>query len=119
MITSGFYIFILYMESVNIMEPFCANCQTTFIPQFNKTIQYYKMCETCRPMKTNINFDCINYDVHQPIETNKYVLKLVTQLIQTMNSDLVKLKVKSDNVIDIDIQNETIRSIDRMNNLKT
>ena len=62
------------------------------------------MCETCRPIKTNINVDCVNYDkfnklityLHQSIETNKQVLKVVEgerssiiYLIQTMNSDLV------------------------------
>ena len=67
-----------------------------------------------------MNVDCINYDkfdklitdLHQSVETNKQVLKIVegerspiTYLIQTMNSDLVKLKVRSDTVIDTDIQN--------------
>ena len=89
------------------------------------------MCDTCRPSKTNINADCINYDkfsklitdLHESIETNTQVLKVVegecssiTYLIQNMNSDLVKVKVKSDVVIDIDIQNEVIRLKDRMNN---
>ena len=118
------------------MEPLCANCQHKFIPQsnYNRTMQYYKMCETCRPIKTKINLDCVNYDkyntlitdLHQSIETNKQVLKVVegerssiTYLIQTMNSDLVKLKVNSDNVIDINIQNEIIRLKDRMNNSET
>ena len=36
-----------------------------------------------------------------------------------MNSDLVKLKVKNDAVIDIDIQNEIIRLKDMVNNLET
>ena len=36
-----------------------------------------------------------------------------------MNSDLVKLKVKSDVVIGIDIQNEIMRLKDRLNNLET
>ena len=36
-----------------------------------------------------------------------------------MNSDWVKLKVKTENVIDIDIQNEIIRLTDKMNNLET
>ena len=47
------------------MEAVCSKCQNTFIPQFkdNKTIQYYKMCDTCRGgRKTHINVDCINYD---------------------------------------------------------
>ena len=117
------------------MEPLCANCQHKFIPQFkyNRTIQYYKMCETCRPIKTNINVDCINYDkfnklitdLHESIETNKQVLKVVegerssiTYLIQKMNSDLVKLKIKSDAVIDIHIQNDIIRVKDMVNNLE-
>ena len=110
------------------MEPVCSKCQDKIIPQF------YKMCETCKPIKTNINVDCIKYDkfkklityLHQSVETNKQVLKVVegeissiTYSIQTMNSDLVKLKVKSDNIIDIDIQNEIIRLKDRMNNLET
>ena len=84
--------------------------------------------------ETHINGDCINYDkfnlliteLHESIETSKQVLKVVegerssvTYLIQTMNSDLVKLKVKSDNVTDTDIQNELIRLKDRMNNLET
>ena len=46
------------------MEPVYAKCHNKFIPQFkcNKTIQYYKMCETCRPIKTNVHVDCITYD---------------------------------------------------------
>ena len=36
-----------------------------------------------------------------------------------MNSDLVKLKVKSNSVIDIDIQNESIRLKDKVNNSET
>ena len=36
-----------------------------------------------------------------------------------MISDLIKLKVNRDTVIDIDIQNEIIRLKDRMNNLET
>ena len=36
-----------------------------------------------------------------------------------MNSDLVKVKVKSDIVIGIDIQNEIIRLKDKMKNLET
>ena len=108
------------------MEPLCANCQHEFISQFkyNKTIQYYNMRETWMPITTKINVDCINYDKsnklityrHQSFETNKQVLKLVEgerssmiYLIQTMNSDLVKLKVKSENVIDTDIHNEIIK----------
>ena len=66
--------------------PVCAKCQNRFAPQlrYNKTIQYYKMCEACRPIKTNIDID-INYDkfnklitdIHQSIETHKQVLTLV------------------------------------------
>ena len=84
--------------------------------------------------QTNTNFDSIKHDklnlliteLHESIETNKQVLKVVegersaiTYLIQKMNSDLVKLKVKSDSVIDIDTQNEIIRLKHRMNNLDT
>ena len=36
-----------------------------------------------------------------------------------MNSGLVKLKVKSNSVIDIDIQNESIRLKDKMNTSET
>ena len=36
-----------------------------------------------------------------------------------MNSDLIKLKVKSDSVIDLDIQNEIVRLKDRMINSET
>ena len=36
-----------------------------------------------------------------------------------MNSDLIKLKVKSNTGIDIDIQNEIIRLKDGINNLET
>ena len=64
--------------------------------------------------------------LHESVEANKQVLKVVegerssiTYLIQKMNSDLVKLKVTSDVVIDIDIQNETIRLKDRVNSLET
>ena len=100
----------------------------------NETIQCYKMCETCGPMNKNANVDCINHDkfdklityLHQSVETNKQVSKIVegekssrTYLIQTMNSDLVKLRVKRDNVIDINIQNEITRLKDRMNILGT
>ena len=67
------------------------------------------MCDTCRGRKTNVNFNCINYDklnllitdLHESIETNKQVLKVVegergsiTYLIQQINSDLVKLNIK-------------------------
>ena len=44
---------------------------------------------------------------------------LITKTFQNNNSDLVKLKVKRDAVIDIDIQNEIIRLKDRMNSLET
>ena len=43
----------------------------------------------------------------------------ITYLLQKLNSDLVKLKIKSDAVIDIDIQNQIIRLKDRVNNLET
>ena len=118
------------------MEPLCSKCQNKFIPQFkfNKTIQYYKMCESCRPIKTNINVDCINYDkfnklitdLHESIASNKQVLKVVegersslTYLIQTMNSYLIKLNIKSDNVIDTEIQNEIIKLKYRMDDLES
>ena len=91
------------------------------------------MCETCRLIKANIDVAYINYDkfnklitdLHQPIETNKQVLKVVEgemssmiYLIQAMSSDLVKLKVRSDNVIDTDIHNEIIKFKNRMNDLE-
>ena len=118
------------------MEEVYSKCQNSFIPQFkdNKTMQYYNMCDTCRPRKSNINFDCINNDkfsklitaLHESIETNTQDLKVVegeicsiTYLIQKMNSDLVKLEVKSGVVTDIDIQNEIVRLKDRMSNLET
>ena len=69
------------------MEPQCSNCQHKFIPQFkyNRTIQYYKVCASCRPVKSNINVDSINYDtfnklitdLHESIESNKHVFKVV------------------------------------------
>ena len=69
------------------MEPLCENCHHKFTPQFkyNRTIQYYKICETCRPIKPDVNFDCVTYDnfnklitdLHQSIETNRQVLKLL------------------------------------------
>ena len=68
------------------MEPICAKSQNKFIPQsqYNTNIQYHEMCETCRPIQTNINADCIHYDkidklikdLHQSIETNKQVLTI-------------------------------------------
>ena len=42
----------------------------------------------------------------------------MTYLIQTMNSDLTKLSMKSDNVIDTEIQNE-IRLKYRMDDLES
>ena len=36
-----------------------------------------------------------------------------------MNSDFIKLKEKNNNVVDINIHNESIRRKDRINNLKT
>ena len=61
------------------MEAVCSKSQNSFISQVksNKFIQYYKVCETCRPIKTNINVDCITYDnfdkimtdLHQAFET--------------------------------------------------
>ena len=83
--------------------------------------------------KTNVDVDCVNYDkfnilitdLHESIETNKQVLKVVegergsiTYLIQQMNSDLVKLKVKSDSVTDTDIHTEIIKLKIRMNDLE-
>ena len=69
------------------MEPLCAKCQHKFIPQFkyNTTTQYYKKCDSCRPIKSNMNVDCINYDkfnklitdLHESIETSKHVVKTV------------------------------------------
>ena len=59
------------------MEPFCANCQNKFIPQFkyNKSIRRYEMCETCRTMETNIYIyvDCINYDKFNKLITDLHV----------------------------------------------
>ena len=67
------------------------------------------MCDTCRPRKTNVNFDLINYDefnklitdLHESLETNKRVLKVfegdrssITYHIQKMNPDLIKKKSK-------------------------
>ena len=61
------------------------------------------MCDSCRPLKTNMNVDRINYDPLDKLitglhESNEQVLKVVEgerssmiYLIQTMNSDLVKL----------------------------
>ena len=84
--------------------------------------------------KTNLDIDCINYvkfillitRLHESIETNKQVSQVVegerssiTYLIQKMKSGLVKLEVKGDAVIDIDIQNEIIRLKDRVNRLET
>ena len=45
------------------MEAVCSKCPK-YIPQFkdNKTIQYYRMCDTSRSKKTNLYVDCINYD---------------------------------------------------------
>ena len=92
------------------------------------------MCESCRPIKTNINVDCINYDdfnklitdLHESIESNEQVLKVVegersstTYLIQTMNSDLIKFKTKSDNVVDADTQNEIKKLKYRMDGLES
>ena len=47
------------------MEAVCSKCQNSCIPQFkdNKTIQHYTMCGMCRHRKTNIDVDCINYDI--------------------------------------------------------
>ena len=42
-----------------------------------------------------------------------------TYVLQKMSSDLVKLKVKRDAVIDIDIQNEIIILKDRVDSLET
>ena len=57
------------------MEPHCTKCRNKFIPQskYNETIQCYNMCEACRPIKTNISVDCINYDVDQKVkQINKF-----------------------------------------------
>ena len=92
--------------------------------QYNETMQYYKICDTCRPIKTNIDVDRISYDkfdklitdLYQWVATNKQVLNTLegersstTYFIQTMSSDWVKLKVKSDNVIEVEINNDIIR----------
>ena len=52
-----------------------------YLVSVHKRKVYYKMCETCRPIKSHINFDCINYDkfnklitdLNQSIQTNKQV----------------------------------------------
>ena len=82
----------------------------------------------------NIDVECINYDkfnqlisdLNESVETNKHVIKIVegergsiTYLIQQMHRDLTKLKIKSDAVVDVDIQSEIIRLKDRVNNLET
>ena len=82
--------------------------------------------------KANVNAGCISYDkvniliteLHESIKTHKKKVvegerSSITHLLQKINSDLVKLKIKSDEVIDIDIQNEIIRLKDRVNNLET
>ena len=84
--------------------------------------------------KTTINDDCINYDkfnqlisdLNESVETNKHVIKIVegergsiTYLIQQMNHNLTKLRIKSDAVVDVYIQSEIIRMKDRLNNLET
>ena len=43
----------------------------------------------------------------------------ITYIIQRMNSVLIKVKIKSDSVIDMDIQNDIVRLKDRMNSLET
>ena len=70
--------------------------------------------------------DILITDLHESIEENEQGLRVVegerntiTHRIQNMNSDLIKLKVKSDNVIDTEIQGDNIRLKDRLNNLKT
>ena len=64
-------------------------------------------------------------DLNQSIETNKQVLKVVEgerssmiHLVQTMNSDLVKLNVKSGNVTDKDIHHGIIKLKVRMTDLQ-
>jgi len=91
------------------MEVICSKSQNTCISQFedNKTIQYHKLCNTCRGRPTDINVDCSIYDsfnqlityLHESIETNTQVLKVVegergsiTYLIRQTNSYLVKSK---------------------------
>ena len=117
------------------MEPHCANCQRKLTPHFkyNRTTQYYKMCDSCRPIKSNVNVDCINYDrfnglitdLNESIETSKQVLKDVEGersamlgLIQTMNSVLMKFKIKSDSGADTDIRNESIKLTYRINDVE-
>ena len=137
MITIVFYSFIFYVIYNNIIwNHFAQTAKTNLIPQikYSGNVQDYKLCETCRPTQTNINVDCVNYDkfnklithLHRTIETNTQVLKVVggerssiIYLIQAMNSDLVKLKVKRNDGIDIDMQNEIIRVKDRINNIET
>jgi len=91
------------------------------------------MCAVCRSRTINID-DCINYekfnhlisDLNESVETNKQVIKRaeggrgsITYLIQQMNHNLTKLKIKSDAVVDVDIQSEIIRLNDRVKNLET
>ena len=90
------------------------------------------MCDSCTSIK--INIDCINYDkfnklitdLHESFESNKQVLKVVegeissiTYLIHTMNSYLIKFRIRNDNEIDTDIQNEIIKLTYRMNGLES
>ena len=116
------------------MEPVCSTCQKTFISENEdfKTLQYYRMCVACRSRTTNID-DCINYEkfnqlisnLNESVETNKQIVKNVegergsiTYLIQQMNHNLIKLKIKSDAVVDVDIQSEIIRLNDKVKNLE-
>ena len=62
------------------MEAVCSRCQKPWISQSKdyKILQYYRMCETCRSRKMNIDVDCINYDkfnqlisdLNESVETN-------------------------------------------------
>ena len=92
------------------MEVVCTNCNKTFtsLSKDSKTLQYYRICESCS-RKTDINVDCVNYDkfnqlikdLHESIEINKHVVKVVEgernsirYMIEQMNHDLIKLKLK-------------------------
>ena len=106
------------------MNAVCTKCDKAFtsLSKDSKTLQYYRICESCN--KTDISVDCVNYekfnqlikDLHASIERNKHVVKVVEgergsirYMIEQMNHDLIKLKIKSESVNDRDNKLEVIR----------
>jgi hypothetical protein len=64
-----FYLLMTYIN--RIWNHFAQPAKTNLYQlKYNKTIQYNKMCETCRPINANLNLACINSDKFNKLITD-------------------------------------------------